>query len=60
MDYELVKKEWELVKWKKRYQSCDENHQCSLTPSPATVPFDSCPIGVSADLCPAGAPWLRE
>ena len=22
--------------------------------------LDSCPIGVSADLCPAGAPWLRE
>ena len=21
---------------------------------------DSCPIGVSADSCPAGAPWLRE
>ena len=24
--------------------------------SPATTPFDSCPIGVSADSCPAGAP----
>ncbi|RVW64047.1 Retrovirus-related Pol polyprotein from transposon RE1 [Vitis vinifera] len=23
---------------------------------PATAPFDSCPIGVSADSCPAGAP----
>ena len=22
--------------------------------------FDSCPLGVSADSCPAGAPWLRE
>ena len=22
--------------------------------------FDSCPIGVSADSCPAGAPCLRE
>ena len=21
---------------------------------------DSCPIGVSTDSCPAGAPWLRE
>ena len=21
---------------------------------------DSCPIGVSADSCPAGAPWMRE
>ena len=21
---------------------------------------DSCPIGVSADLCSAGAPWLRK
>ena len=21
---------------------------------------DSCPLGVSIDLCPAGAPWLRE
>ena len=21
---------------------------------------DSCPVGVSADLCPTGAPWLRE
>ena len=21
---------------------------------------NSCPIGVSADSCPAGAPWLRE
>ena len=28
--------------------------------SPATTPFDSCPIGVSADSCPAGAPWLRD
>ena len=26
----------------------------------ATVIPDSCPIGVSADSCPAGAPWLRE
>ncbi|RVW20262.1 Retrovirus-related Pol polyprotein from transposon TNT 1-94 [Vitis vinifera] len=23
---------------------------------PATAPFDSCPLGVSADSCPAGAP----
>ncbi|RVW87640.1 hypothetical protein CK203_041205 [Vitis vinifera] len=23
-------------------------------------PSDSCPIGVSADWCPAGAPWMRE
>ena len=22
--------------------------------------YDSCPIGVSADSCPAGAPWMRE
>ena len=22
--------------------------------------IDSCPIGVSADSCPAGAPWMRE
>ena len=22
--------------------------------------YDSCLIGVSADSCPAGAPWLRE
>ena len=22
----------------------------------ATAPFDSCPLGVSADSCPAGAP----
>ena len=21
---------------------------------------DLCPVGVSADSCPAGAPWLRE
>ena len=21
---------------------------------------DSCPIGVLADLCPVGAPWMRE
>ena len=26
------------------------------THSPATAPFDSCPVGVSADSCPAGAP----
>ena len=24
--------------------------------SPATTPFDSCPLSVSADSCPAGAP----
>ena len=24
------------------------------------LPNDSCPIGVSADSCPAGAPWMRE
>ena len=24
--------------------------------SPATAPFDSCPIDVSADSCPTGAP----
>ena len=30
------------------------------THSPTTVPFYSCPIGVSADPCPAGAPWMRE
>ena len=24
------------------------------------IDSDSCPIGVSADLCSAGAPWLRE
>ena len=23
-------------------------------------PIDSCPLGVSADSCPAGAPWLRK
>ena len=23
-------------------------------------PTDSCPVGVSADPCPAGAPWMRE
>ena len=25
-----------------------------------TIQDDSCPIGVSADSCLAGAPWLRE
>ena len=24
-----------------------------------SFPHDSCPDGVSADSCPAGAPWLR-
>ena len=36
------------------------NITMKLAPSPAAAPFDSCPIGVSADSCPAGAPWLRE
>ena len=52
-----------ISKVKETLPTCDENHKCSkngitinLTPSPATAPFDSCPIGVSADSCPAGAP----
>ena len=56
-----------ISKVKETLPTCDENHKCSkngitinLTPSPAATPFDSCPIGVSADLCPAGAPCLRE
>lgn len=24
------------------------------------IPIDSCPVGVSADSCPTGAPWWRE
>ena len=36
------------------------NITMKLAPSLAMAPFDSCPIGVSADSCPAGAPWLRE
>ena len=31
-------------------------YHCKVAPSPATAPFDSFPIGVSADSCPAGAP----
>ena len=34
----------------------ERRYQCKVAPSPATAPFDSCPIGVSADSCPAGAP----
>ena len=32
------------------------SYHCKVAPSPATTPFDSCPLGVSADLCPACAP----
>ena len=52
-----------ISKVKETLPTCDEKSQVlkngitiDLTPSPATAPFDSCPIGVSADLCPAGAP----
>ena len=31
-----------------------------LAHSPAKAPFDSCLVGVSADSCPADAPWFRE
>ena len=36
------------------------NINMKLAPSLATAPFDSFPIGVSADSCAAGALWLRE
>ena len=53
-----------ISKMKETLPTCDENHKCSTNgittnltlDSPATAPFDSCPIGVSADSCPAGAP----
>ena len=31
-----------------------------LAPSPATAPFDSFPIGVSADSCPLNGPQQRR
>ncbi|RVW75377.1 hypothetical protein CK203_052957 [Vitis vinifera] len=33
---------------------------CEQPPSKSWLPDDSCPIGVSADSCPASAPWMRE
>ena len=32
------------------------SYHCKVAPFLATAPFDSCPIGVSANSCPAGAP----
>ena len=40
------------------YNACQvlQGPDSSLAVAVAMAPFDSCPIGVSADLCPAGAP----
>ena len=43
--------------------SCTESHHNIEHEAPNNEDKDindSCPVGVSADSCPAGAPWMRE
>ena len=43
-----------------KYKNSDPRNKGSHKTKKSHEKPDSCPIGVSADSCPAGAPWLRE